>query len=157
MFVYSFRPHIVKWNKICKKKYLSCVLGMDGKIHPSGFNRNAQKDFLVECDNLSWKIIFCLCMKDTKRCKYKTLSEGFHRSECRTRRGPKSSAQYLLTMYINFILDFKRDLKTTSTTCLQFIGCLNFTKELINSDTLLFQDLVPLKNCQFVWHLFPIY
>ena len=37
MFVYSFRPHIVKWNKICKKKYLSCVPGVDGKIHPSGF------------------------------------------------------------------------------------------------------------------------
>jgi len=32
-----FRPHRVKLNKICKKKYLSCVPGVDGKIHPSGF------------------------------------------------------------------------------------------------------------------------
>jgi len=37
VFVYSFRAHIVKWNKICKKKYLSCVPGVDGKIHSSGF------------------------------------------------------------------------------------------------------------------------
>ena len=32
LFVYCFMHHINNWNKICKKKYLSCVPGVDGKF-----------------------------------------------------------------------------------------------------------------------------
>jgi len=36
LFIYCFKHYTIKWNKICKKKYLACVSGVDGKIHAEG-------------------------------------------------------------------------------------------------------------------------
>ena len=66
LFVYCFMPHRVKWNKICKKKYISCVLGVDGKIHPEAVVQQAESppmrqeargmDFSIHTRN-TWRIL----------------------------------------------------------------------------------------------------
>jgi len=60
--------HKIKWNKICKKKYLSCVPGVDGTIHPWGFvlHYALGMDFPIHTRN-TWNILIFLHTKAAQK------------------------------------------------------------------------------------------
>ena len=58
-FVCCFMHHAHNWNKICKKKYISCAPGVDGKIHPSSFgNLGGDSANLVTLLHYALRMVF---------------------------------------------------------------------------------------------------